>query len=675
MKTLQAYLWLCLMVLLCGRSGAVAQGARGLGQGKANPYRIIIKADPSYRGETQIRPTLPTGPNAAASGALSSDGADIRIFPSANPQSEVHISVNKSNPNNILASANTYWYLGNSVQGYYVTTNGGTSWFGSDTLPNGGGGRGDPSTAFDASGKGYLVTMSSPDPFSDPDGYFVQRTTNFGVSWLPQVRGTGPTAGFDKPMSASDNLSASPYFNNFYCAWTDFAFSDCSNLTGISVKCNRSTDGGSTFTSPVVLKSVFGQGANVQTGPNGEVYVCWAEYGSGVPPATGIGFAKSANGGQSFSPAVIAFPDAGIRIDPCSTGGEDPLFNYTRVDDFPSMAVDKSGGAFRGRIYIVYPEKENGNGKAVIRLRYSTDAGSSWSAGTTVSIAAGRQNWFPWVAVDDQWGDVSIVYYSFDSPSGFSTNTYVAHSTDGGGTFENVRVSDVAHTTAPIPGFGGGYAGDYIGIAAFDHKAYPAWMDDRNGTWQVYVSPVAYQSCDLVLQNQTLTGTQTFEACNSITAGPNLTIAAGADVTFHVTVSPSTGIRLEPGFTAANGSLFRAYIGGGAGAAVRSRNPDPLADGSTAGGWNNPATSALVRNFPNPFNPSTTISYALPVESDVVLSVYNILGQEVRILVSERQTAGDHSVSFRADELPSGVYYCRLQTASSASMQRMLLMK
>ena len=94
--------------------------------------------------------------------------------------------------------------------------------------------------------------------------------------------------------------------------------------------------------------------------------------------------------------------------------------------------------------------------------------------------------------MDDSTGDVSAIYYSLDGTSGFSTNTYVAHSINGGATWENIKVSDVALTTAPIPGFLGGYAGDYIGICAYAGKAYPAWMDNRNGTWQIYTSPLSY---------------------------------------------------------------------------------------------------------------------------------------------------------------------------------------
>ncbi len=154
------------------------------------------------------------------------------------------------------------------------------------------------------------------------------------------------------------------------------------------------------------------------------------------------------------------------------------------------MAVDISNGSHRGRIYIAYPT--GGSGTSVIQVRYSDDQGSTWSQPKTVSISGATQSFFPWITVDDSTGIVCIAYYAFDTSVQYGTDTYLAYSSDGGQTYSNIKVSDVSHITAPITGFGGGYAGDYIGIAAYGGKAYPAWMDNRNGMWQIYVSPVNF---------------------------------------------------------------------------------------------------------------------------------------------------------------------------------------
>ncbi len=84
---------------------------------------------------------------------------------------------------------------------------------------------------------------------------------------------------------------------------------------------------------------------------------------------------------------------------------------------------------------------------------------------------------------------------------------------------------------------------------------------------------------------------------------------------------------------------------------------------------------ALFQNYPNPFNPSTAISYKLTASSLVTLKVYDILGRDVATLVNGRQTAGEHSVTFDAARLPSGVYFYRLRAGTSTVVRKMLLMK
>jgi hypothetical protein len=74
----------------------------------------------------------------------------------------------------------------------------------------------------------------------------------------------------------------------------------------------------------------------------------------------------------------------------------------------------------------------------------------------------------------------------------------------------------------------------------------------------------------------------------------------------------------------------------------------------------------LFQNYPNPFNPITVISWQLAVSSDVDLSVYNILGQKVITIVSEKQTAGYHEVEFNGQNLSSGVYLLMMKVGDPA---------
>ncbi len=94
-----------------------------------------------------------------------------------------------------------------------------------------------------------------------------------------------------------------------------------------------------------------------------------------------------------------------------------------------------------------------------------------------------------------------------------------------------------------------------------------------------------------------------------------------------------------------------------------------------------PAVFSLATNYPNPFNPQTTIQYALPQAADVALTVYNVLGQPVRTLVAEHQSAGRYAVEWDAtndsgQSVSSGMYFYRLQAGGDfLAVQKMLLLK
>jgi hypothetical protein len=74
-----------------------------------------------------------------------------------------------------------------------------------------------------------------------------------------------------------------------------------------------------------------------------------------------------------------------------------------------------------------------------------------------------------------------------------------------------------------------------------------------------------------------------------------------------------------------------------------------------------PLALALHQNYPNPFNPSTRITYAIPEAAEVQLAVYDVLGRRAAVLLQARQVAGVHTTMFDARDLPSGMYFCRLE--------------
>jgi hypothetical protein len=95
-----------------------------------------------------------------------------------------------------------------------------------------------------------------------------------------------------------------------------------------------------------------------------------------------------------------------------------------------------------------------------------------------------------------------------------------------------------------------------------------------------------------------------------------------------------------------------------------------------------PTDYALNNNYPNPFNPSTVLSYALPARSNVKLEIYNVLGQRVAQLVDGQRDAGVYTATWNAGRMSSGLYFCRLEATSVhdpgrhfVNIRKMILLK
>jgi spore coat protein CotH len=88
-----------------------------------------------------------------------------------------------------------------------------------------------------------------------------------------------------------------------------------------------------------------------------------------------------------------------------------------------------------------------------------------------------------------------------------------------------------------------------------------------------------------------------------------------------------------------------------------------------------PSSFALAQNYPNPFNPSTTIMFSLPEQSEVRLEVFNLLGEQVAMLMNSRCSAGMHSIVFNAPQLSSGLYFYKLSAGAFSSTRKLVLLK
>lgn len=120
----------------------------------------------------------------------------------------------------------------------------------------------------------------------------------------------------------------------------------------------------------------------------------------------------------------------------------------------------------------------------------------------------------------------------------------------------------------------------------------------------------------------------------------------------------------EVGFVAgSNGTILKTVNGGG------------LSTSVSENGELNPGAFQLSQNYPNPFNPSTKISWQSSIASWQTLTIYDLLGNEVAILVDEYKPAGSYEIEFNASGLNSGIYFYRLKAGSFTESKKMILLR
>ncbi|MBN8546878.1 MAG: T9SS type A sorting domain-containing protein [Ignavibacteria bacterium] len=423
---------------------------------------------------------------------------NFRPFPTTNStQSELSIDVHPLNMNILLLSANSTSWSGSSVgtlygTGTYLTTNGGTNWQGWDDPPYGRN-SGDPVSVIAPNGYMHVGYIHNSG------GQGVATSSNNGVNWTTSQAGANPSSSadlLDKNHMTADKVPGSPYANRLYDAWTAFLTGSPNNN---NIELVYSSNNGTSWSTP---KNISGnlnagshcQGVNLSTGPNGEVYATFAVYdqwGAGVYGEDAIGFAKSTDGGVTWTPATKAYQAANFGI----RGNLKPT--SIRVSSFPSMAVDRSNGPGRGNIYIVWPQKgvaPAGSDPDIVMIK-STDGGTTWSTPVRVNndpINNARDQYYPWATVDQTTGHVYSVWYDSRDMSNDSATVYMGRSMDFGSTFENIKISDSKFKPKAISGLAGGYQGDYIGIAAKDNTVWAYWADDRTNVYQGWVGKATF---------------------------------------------------------------------------------------------------------------------------------------------------------------------------------------
>ncbi|MCD4790448.1 MAG: glycoside hydrolase, partial [Bacteroidales bacterium] len=328
-------------------------------------------------------PAVYTGSQIDAISVAKDDSPDVPVTELTNvTQSENSIFVNPADNEFLLNSNNSTSWNGSSAGTLYgansfMSDDAGLNWYGSEQGA-GGSNSGDPTTAINLDGSRMYVNF-----ISNSGGQGIAYSTNNGANWSYVSAAPNPGSMADKNHMWIDNSPVSPHEGNLYIAWTAFGGSNNENIEIV-----KSTDGGLNWSpTPINISSAVNagshdQGVNLQTGPNGEIYACWSVYDSWPSDETAIGFAKSTDGGVTFEPASRIISNIrGIRTSETS--------KTMRVNSFPVMAADISGGQFNGNMYIVWsnigvPGINTGNDIDVYIVR-SENQGATWSTPVKVN--------------------------------------------------------------------------------------------------------------------------------------------------------------------------------------------------------------------------------------------------------------------------------------------------
>ncbi len=439
--------------------------------GRAEPAPRVAPAPAARRESTFSLLATTDTPDVAVTSQTDTTQSENSVFVSP-LDSQVVLNANNS----------TDWVNGAATTLYgadaFWSTNRGASWQGS-VKGIGGSNAGDPAAAIALSGWFYVGHIA-------PDyGQRVNISNDGGTTWKSvEVASADGASVLDKNHLWVDNGPASPYSGHLYAAWTTF-----DGAADAQIEAARSTNLGESWSARTVVSAAaaagsHNQGVNCNTHPEGELYCVWAIYDTWPSDETALGFARSTDGGATWQPAKRIITNIrGIR----TTGTSKDM----RVNSFPVMAVDPAG-----RLHVVWanlgvPGINSGPG-IQIYVATSFDRGDTWSTPAQVNQDArslGRENFLPWITADRKTGELHVIFLSDRNVTSTEVETFVATSSDGGATWRDFRVSDVAFTPQPIAGLASGYFGDYLGISALGGRVYPVWTDNRLGRALAFTSP------------------------------------------------------------------------------------------------------------------------------------------------------------------------------------------
>lgn len=350
-----------------------------------------------------------------------------------------------------------------SVSGYGYSTDRGLTWTDGGQVPNGPGTDvfGDPSIVVTNNGTWVYTSLD----LGSPSGLTVNRSTWAGgtLTWNPAIKYNDQGASLDKEYMEYD-----PILDRIYLSYVKFGGSAGGKLT-------RSDDLGLTWSPPLTVNTSSANGYYPAVGIDGEVYVSWVE-----PLFSGnahLYIRHSPDGGQNWSGPRVSMHQIGPNA-----GGSPQCFNRGVNITFPSVAVDRSDGPFRGRVYVVYSDGGSNNYNCF--ARFSDNKGVTWSPQVRLNDNANvTESFWPQVYTGPD-GRVTVGWYDRRKASGGNSlcDFYVTQSVDGGKNWgPNRRMSDTSVAWCGVPSNISPNFGDYVETICDDRSVFSVWSDARNG--------------------------------------------------------------------------------------------------------------------------------------------------------------------------------------------------
>ncbi len=503
------------------------------------PDVVADPAGPSY-STLLCRERLLAMPFDAETGRRVSGLCNHEVTSFNGPANEVSLAVNPLDPMVVVAGAKDYSLVGaplcgarNVWTGHYWSTDGGQTWGNGLIAGYPGGPEGplsgnlcstDPLVAFDAQGHAWysgLAFRGAADPNEPYTGsgglvsgsrVFIARSDDQGATW--GQAGFAALGDNDNLINDKPGLAVDPVTGHLYVTWTGVASPGgvCPEAGCGRILFSESLDG-ALWSEPSALvgagaPSPKDQFAMPVVARDGSVYVTWLHaddvdptdasaarstvfVARGVPQSV---FAPGGLGGAApatvFSPGIPAFVIGGAYFGGASGHGH-------RSHTIPVPAVDRSGGARDGCLYVAWAEEMEGDTE--VRVASSCGDLLSWSDPVTVhsNPRDGTHQFLPWIDVGPD-GAVHVAFYdNRHDPENRFVDLYYAVSLDGGKTWRDARVSEVS--SDPSWSFhqnGATFLGDYVAVDASERAVHLAWTDTRHGVADIFHAVVLRSAAD-----------------------------------------------------------------------------------------------------------------------------------------------------------------------------------